>query len=86
MSSKKGCKEDKDCCSNKTEYFQSDNDLILQSGTYFQIKELQHFIIAFTRAFLTPQLEGNRDILAFDYYRPPLLQKDIPILIQSFLL
>lgn len=83
---KSGCKEDKDCCSNKTEYYQSDQDLFLQAPIPFQVKEFHQFIVAYTSVFLMPQNRINREILPFDHYRPPLILKDISILIQSFLL
>ena len=49
MAEKKGCSEDKNCCSNKTVHFQSDQDHQLQTADFVvtkQLKQLQTALIA----------------------------------------
>lgn len=44
------------------------------------------FLISFTCTFLPNYLPAQNNYLHFVDYRPPLLKRDIPVLIQSFLI
>ena len=75
----------KNCCENKTKFFHSDQDQQIQTFDYELTQPLQLFTVAFINAFfINSGIE--KEILAFTRYKPPILQKDIPVLIQSFLL
>ena len=82
----KGCSEDKNCCSNKTVHFQSDQDQQVQNLDFVVSNQLQQFVIAFVAVFMANDFNIEHEAIAFAYYKPPLIQKDIPVLNQSFLL
>ena len=76
----------KKCCSNKSVTVSPDTNtqkLIVEQPTETQIT----FITAFVAVFLTDQtLDLTKLIIPHLNYIPPLLDQDIPVLIQSFLL
>lgn len=75
----------KNCCENKTLHFQADEDLDVQIIDFSVSKEEQSPVSACEVSF--PKLAHmEREIPAFTLYKPPLIPKDIPTLIQSFLL
>ena len=47
--------------------------------------ELKNFLLAFVGTFLTPDFVKSQDFKNI-LYKPPLIFRDIPVLIQSFLL
>ncbi len=74
----------KDCCNNKTVYAEFDADLIppiLQTTPHHPLS----FIIP-QPIYLTSLSVDLHTFTHFQNYRPPPLIKDIPVLIQSFLL
>lgn len=86
MTGKEACLEDKDCCSNKTVYFQSDQDQELQKSDFVISTSLQQFVLAYVAVFLSSDYTIAHEAIPFAHYKPPLIQKDIPIFHQSFLL
>ena len=86
MAEKKGCSEDKNCCSNKTVHFQADQDQQVQNFDFVVSKQLQQFVIAYLEAFLNLDLHVEENAIPFAYYKPPLIKRDILTLNQSFLL
>ena len=77
--------EKKDCCHDKTLHIQSDQNQEVPSIEVKLQQPVQHFIVAFILAFLIqPDVQKNNP--AAESYRPPLIRRDIFVLIQSFLL
>ncbi len=71
------------CCESKTKRFQIDADTSL-STTDFSPTQVQSFIVAFATVFNMSSLPR----ICVDYlnYKPPLIFRDVLVLIQSFLL
>jgi len=78
-------KDAKGCCENKTEHFQSDQDQQIQNIDFKLSQPIQLFITAFITNFISNN-GFEKELIVFTRYRPPIIQKDIPVLIQSFLL
>ena len=81
-----GCSMDKkDCCDSKTILIQSDVDEINTSSKIVVSQELQQFVVAFIEVFFNNNYVEN---IApnYQYYYPPIVVKDIPVLHQSFLI
>ena len=74
--------EDSNCCDNEMTIVQADIDQVF-SGV--ELTNLQPFVVAFVQVFFLEHRFEQQDI-AFEHYKPPLIAKDIPILVQSFLL
>ncbi len=83
---KKGCSEDKGCCSNKTVQLQSDQDQKVQTNDFVVNKQLKQFVIAYVALFFADDFDLQREATTFTHYKPPLIQRDIPVLNQTFLL
>ena len=77
--------EKKDCCENRTATLDSDQDQQIQTIDFTLTKEIKQFITADIYAFYQDKLT-KKEVIPFALYRPPLIKRDIPILIQSFLL
>jgi len=76
---------EKDCCSNKTiKVESSDEAKKLQSLELFQ-KQIT-FLTAFVQVFFLEKADLSTIIIPHLNYVPPLRNKDIPMLFQSFLL
>lgn len=86
MAEKKACSEDKDCCSNETLVLQSDQDQKVQTNNFVVSKQLKQFVVAYVVVFLANDFDLQREVANFALYKPPLIQRDIPVLNQSFLL
>lgn len=86
MAEKKGCSEDKDCCSNKTVKLQSDQDQKIQTNDFVVNKQLKQFVIAYVAVFFADDFDLQREATTFTHYKPPLIPRDIPVLNQTFLL
>lgn len=74
-----------DCCNNIKYVVQSDLDKQTQSIHLSLIKDIEHFMMSFVLVF------AGLDVLqtaTTDYlnYKPPLLQRDLPVQLQTFLL
>jgi len=75
----------KDCCHNQTVHFQADLTPDIPANDFLISASLQDFVIAFVTVYgEKPSFEPV--VPNFIYYKPPLIPKDIPVLIQSFLL
>ena len=75
----------KDCCHNKTLHLQADLTPDIPANDFLISTQLQDVVVAFVTTFLECQ-----PVIALEpsyvHYKPPLIPKDIPILVQSFLL
>ena len=78
-----GCK--KGCCSTDYQYFKLDQDQQNNTLDFESNKELVQFVTAYVAVFLTNDFV-KKDTPSYSNYRPPLIQKDIPVLFESFLL
>ncbi len=86
MEQMEGCsKGKKGCCENKTLHFQFDQDQRVQNYEFVVSRQFKHFVTAFVAVFFN-NIYIEKDLHSFAHYKPPLIQQDIPILIQSFLL
>ena len=75
----------KNCCHNQSLNSKADLDANAEDGNFLTSTQLQHFVIAFAANFLQDQrIEPQK--INFASYKPPLILRDIPVLIQSFLL
>lgn len=77
--------EKSDCCHDKTVQVQSNQQLEVPSVEMSIHPPLQQFILAYLVVFLI-QLDARKNNPAAESYRPPLIPRDILVLIQSFLL
>ena len=78
-----GC--DKDCCSHEYEYFQSDQNKLVQSVDLPTLnKSALMATLSLVFAIEVPSTDNNT--LHFQTYRPPIVQQDIPVLLQTFLI
>jgi hypothetical protein len=81
-----GCEEGKKgCCQNEVQYFQSDQDKNFQTADLVAGKQGPQPALPSVPLF--PHLiqqTGNK--VTFACYKPPLREKNIPVLFQSFLL
>ena len=86
MKVESACSVDKkDCCSNKTVYFQADQDQLTSSSDFAMNLELQQFVIAFVKVFFQNTfIEKNN--LKYTHHSPPFLSMDTYALFQVFLL
>jgi len=78
-------KSKKDCCHNKTLHFQADLTPDIPASTFLITNQLQDFIVTFVAIFINKK-SWEYSLPTFVHYKPPLITKDIPILVQSFLL
>lgn len=78
--------QQKDCCSNKTFLFQSDQNQQVQTADYVVSQQVQQFVIAYLTVFFINDFSIENEAIPFNLYEPPNIAKDIPVLIQSFLL
>lgn len=86
VSASNGCATgDKSCCDDETILVQSDQDQILPGYDVNMSKQFQQFVVAFASIFLItdPVQMITPDFL---HYKPPLLLRDVCVLVQSFLL
>ncbi|MCB0523423.1 MAG: hypothetical protein H6576_03485 [Lewinellaceae bacterium] len=82
-----GCADDKNCCSNKTVHIQSDQDQ--QAPGYADLAlsiSFQPFVLYSPPTLSLGGLTPDRETLIFEHYKPPLIPRDIPVLMQSFLI
>lgn len=86
MEGNEGCSEDKDCCSNKSVQLLSDQDQRVQTIDVVFTKQLKQFVIVHAMGLFAEDLNLNRNSPSYTHYKPPLIQRDIPVLNQTFLL
>ena len=80
------CSEgDNNCCNNKTVNFESDFDQQIVNLDYLSLESLS-FVVAFEHYSCDYLFEDIKDAIPFAHYKPPLIQKDIPVVFESFLL
>ncbi len=87
-SPEKSCKHgepQKGCCENESSYVQLDADFPTIDIATIDFEPIQWMIFTFVRKLLIFQ---NRPVYLTHYqnYKPPLLDRDIPVFVQSFLL
>lgn len=75
----------KACCSNKSVVYQLDQDKQILDVDIIDIAKEQLFVYCRGSKVLW-EVQENLSLDKFLYYKPPLLRKNIPVLIQSFLL
>lgn len=75
----------KDCCDNKSVHIQSDIDELETSSELVVSQQLQNFIVAYVEVFFKNNYI-ERTAQSFQYYHPPIVVKDIPVLHQTFLI
>lgn len=71
------------CCNNIQKLIEG-NQTEQQAIDSFELSQVQ-FILAYTYTYLN-LFEGNNEIIPFKYYTPPLVDKDINVLYQTFLI
>ena len=76
----------KECCHNEALNFQSNSNQVTSSTQILSNRQLQQFVIAYVAAFIGQDLNEARTSISFALYKPPLIPRDIPVLVQSFLL
>ena len=76
----------KSCCSNKTLHFQADQDQQnqVENAMVFP-SQLQYFVIAFVEIFINSSFVETEKS-AFALYKPPLIPRDIYVLLETYLL
>ena len=80
------CSEgENNCCNNETAHFESDFDEKILNIDYLNL-ECQFFVVANTNSSFKDFLGESEDEIPFAHYKPPLIQKDIPVLFETFLL
>ena len=80
------CSEgENNCCENKTLKFDNDQDKEIQTSNYLVNIQSQSFFTVFVIEFFADFLfsSGNPSV---KQYKPPLILRNIPVLVQSFLL
>ena len=83
----KSCSMDeKDCCENKTMHFQADLDEQVKASIFVDNAPLQYFVAAFVTTFVARDFSIESEMASYANYKPPLIARDIPVLIESFLL
>ena len=80
------CSEgDNNCCNNETLYFESDIEEKFLTIDYLNLN-FQPFVVAFKSSSFEDLFDEIKEVIPFAHYKPPLIQKDIPVLFESFLL
>ncbi len=76
---------DNSCCNNKTVTVQLDVEYIDAQAPTIDLNSFQ-FLVAYTNVFVVKNNIYSTSTIPFQNYKPPLLTRDIPVLIQSFLI
>ena len=80
------CSEgDNNCCNNETVHFESDFDEQILNFEYLNLNS-QLFVVAFKSPSFDDLFDDIKEVIPFAHYKPPLIQKDIPVLFETFLL
>lgn len=77
--------EKKNCCENKTVLLQLDPETNAPASISFDVGLVQ-FIVAFSHFLPFDRLDYTHITPDYQNYKPPLLDRDISVLVQSFLL
>lgn len=86
-SSESACcsKGDNNCCNNETVIFESDLNEQFLNLDHFELSS--QLFAAAPKGFSSADFIGeSKDIVRFAFYKPPLIQKDISVLFETFLL
>ena len=78
--------EQKGCCQDETAFFQLDFDYVTQIENLTLNPDLLFTSVLIYTIFTPLNIEENTNIVEFNHYLPPIPNRDIPILIQSFLI
>jgi hypothetical protein len=78
-----GC--DKDCCSHEYEYFQSNQDKLVQNADLPSLNK-PAFLATLLLVFDIEIPSIDRNTQHFKAYRPPIVERDISVLLQTFLI
>ena len=78
-----GC--DKDCCSHEFEYFQSDQDKLVQNLNLPGLHK-PALLAAVWLIFESELPTFYQQAVLYQTYRPPIVKRDIPVLFQAFLI
>ncbi len=82
----KACVEDnKNCCNNKSVNFDSNNDNQFFNSDYLSLDFSSFAVIPKLLVFTNHEIVLEYKI-PFEHYKPPLVQKDMRVLFESFLL
>ncbi len=73
----------KPCCDNQHELFQLAEDATLAQSS---LEINKTFVVAFIHSFVVQIFSFDGQFSIFPHYSPPLLQQDVPVLFQSFLI
>ena len=77
---------EKGCCSSETIYYHLDKDQKHQvENTVLANASLQNFVIAFVEVFLSSSVTQTENPI-YAHYKPPLIPRDIYVLLETFLL
>ena len=83
----KSCSMDeKDCCKNKTVYFKANFDDQVKASIFVDSAPLQYFVAAFVTTFVATDFSIESKVASYANYKPPFIARDIPVLVESFLL
>lgn len=77
--------EKKGCCHNRNLSLDADLTSPNHANNFIVGEQLQDFAIAFVQVFIAERIIESKTPTT-SYYKPPLIPKDIPVLVQSFLL
>lgn len=77
--------EEKGCCENKTLHFQFDQDQQIESIDFAISTPSLQFLVAYVTVFVQKNI-SIRHTPNFLTYKPPTIERNIPVLFQSFLL
>lgn len=75
----------KGCCDNRLLQIQFDKDQMNSNSEFVVSQELQQFLVAFVEVFFH-NVSVEKTIQNHQFYQPPIVFRDIPVLHQSFLL
>ncbi len=78
--------EQKGCCQDETAFFQLDFDYVTQIENLTLNPDLLFTSALIYKVFAPLNIEENANIIEYNHYSPPIPYRDIPILIQSFLI
>ncbi len=79
--------DEKECCHNESIHFQSTTTQQVNTASSVTIQQLQQFVAAYFTAFFTSKYEPEGDANSFTNYNPPpLIQRDIYVLTEAYLL
>lgn len=77
---------DRDCCHNKSIQLENlDENSLSASYISLELNQIQ-FVLAFVSSFYYPTIFKELRVTEFSKYRPPLIERDLQLLFQSYLL